>query len=114
MKRVAAVDIGTNSVRLLVADVDGTSPRDAKRRAPRPAHAHHAARPGRRQARALAPEAIERTLAVLREYRAALDELGVDAVRATATSAARDSANRDEFFTAAHDALGVDARAAVG
>ncbi len=30
MKRVAAVDIGTNSVRLLVADVDGASPRDAK------------------------------------------------------------------------------------
>ena len=55
----------------------------------------------------LAPEAIERTVAVLREYRAALDEHGVTDVRATATSAARDSSNRDDFFTAAHDALGV-------
>jgi exopolyphosphatase / guanosine-5'-triphosphate,3'-diphosphate pyrophosphatase len=44
---------------------------------------------------------------VLREYRAALDEHGVTDVRATATSAARDSLNRDDFFTAAHDALGV-------
>jgi len=44
---------------------------------------------------------------VLREYRAALDDLGVDAVRATATSAARDASNRDAFFSAAHDALGV-------
>jgi exopolyphosphatase/guanosine-5'-triphosphate,3'-diphosphate pyrophosphatase len=44
---------------------------------------------------------------VLREYRAALDEHGVTDVRATATSAARDSSNRDDFFTAAHDALGV-------
>ncbi len=55
----------------------------------------------------MAPEAIERTTAVLSEYRVALDEYGVTEVRATATSAARDASNRDEFFTAAHDALGV-------
>ncbi len=64
--------------------------------------------------RALAPEAIERTTAVLREYRDALDEHGVTEVRATATSAARDASNRDEFFTAAHDALGVTPGAALG
>ena len=107
MKRVAAVDIGTNSVRLLVAEVDGTSPRDAKvvplDRRMRITRLGQ----GVDKARALAPEAIERTVAVLREYRAALDEHGVTAVRATATSAARDSSNRDEFFTAARDALGV-------
>ena len=48
MNRVAAVDIGTNSVRLLVADLDGSTPRDAKLVADRPTHAHHAARAGRR------------------------------------------------------------------
>ena len=63
--------------------------------------------------RRLAPEAIERTLAVLREYREAIDAHGVERVRATATSAARDAANRDDFFAAATDALGVDARARV-
>lgn len=107
MKRVAAIDIGTNSVRLLVAEVDGSSPRDAKvvpiDRRMRITRLGQ----GVDQARALAPEAIERTTAVLREYRAALDEHGVTAVRATATSAARDASNRDEFFAAAHDALGV-------
>jgi exopolyphosphatase/guanosine-5'-triphosphate,3'-diphosphate pyrophosphatase len=107
VKRVAAVDIGTNSVRLLVAEVDGTSPRDAKvvtlDRRMRITRLGQ----GVDKARALAPEAIERTVAVLREYRGALDEHGVTAVRATATSAARDSSNRDDFFTAAHDALGI-------
>jgi exopolyphosphatase/guanosine-5'-triphosphate,3'-diphosphate pyrophosphatase len=107
MTRVAAVDIGTNSVRLLVADVDGSSPRDAKvvplERRMRITRLGQ----GVDRTRALAPEAIERTAAVLREYRGVLDDLGVTAVRATATSAARDSSNRDDFFTAARDALGV-------
>ena len=107
MKRVAAVDIGTNSVRLLIAEVDGASPRDAKvvpiDRRMRITRLGQ----GVDKTRALAPEAIERTVAVLREYRAALDEHGVTEVRATATSAARDASNRDDFFTAARDALGV-------
>jgi exopolyphosphatase/guanosine-5'-triphosphate,3'-diphosphate pyrophosphatase len=107
VKRVAAIDIGTNSVRLLVAEVDGASPQDAKvvplDRRMRITRLGQ----GVDKARALAPEAIERTTAVLREYRAALDEHGVTAVRATATSAARDASNREEFFAAAHDALGI-------
>jgi exopolyphosphatase/guanosine-5'-triphosphate,3'-diphosphate pyrophosphatase len=105
--RVAAVDIGTNSVRLLIAELDGTTPRDAKLvpfdRRMRITRLGQ----GVDRARALAPEAIERTITVLREYRGALDAHGVTAVRATATSAARDASNRDEFFTAAHDELGV-------
>src|SRR5262249_26804552 len=56
--------------------------------------------------RALAPTAIDRTLAVLREYRGVLDEFGVSRVRMTATSAARDSANRDEFFSAVESVIG--------
>ena len=53
--------------------------------------------------------AIDRTVAVLREYRSVMDGLGVPAgqVRMTATSAARDAANRDAFFDAAEAAVGV-------
>ena len=106
MSRFAAVDIGTNSVRLLVADVDGEG-RDAKLRTlDRRMHITRLGE-GVDRVRALAPAAIERTLDVLREYRGALDEHGVERIRATATSAARDAANRDDFFTAAHDALRV-------
>jgi exopolyphosphatase/guanosine-5'-triphosphate,3'-diphosphate pyrophosphatase len=104
--RLGAVDIGTNSVRLIVADVDGHG-RDAKLRTlDRRMHITRLGQ-GVDRARALAPEAVARTVDVLREYRAALDEHGVERVRATATSAARDAGNRDEFFAAAHDALGV-------
>jgi exopolyphosphatase/guanosine-5'-triphosphate,3'-diphosphate pyrophosphatase len=109
--RVAAVDIGTNSVRLLVADVEpgptGT-PRDAKLvpldRRMRITRLGE----GVDRDRVLSPAAIDRTLTVLREYRAVLEEHGATRVRATATSAARDAANRAEFFAAARDALGTE------
>jgi exopolyphosphatase/guanosine-5'-triphosphate,3'-diphosphate pyrophosphatase len=55
----------------------------------------------------LAPEAIERTVAVLGIYREVLDRHGVERVRITATSAARDATNRQEFFDAAEAVLGV-------
>jgi exopolyphosphatase/guanosine-5'-triphosphate,3'-diphosphate pyrophosphatase len=103
---VAAVDIGTNSVRLLVAEVDGTG-RDAKLRTLDRRMRITRLGQGVDRARALAPDAIARTVDVLREYRTALDEHHVERVRATATSAARDASNRDDFFTAALDALGV-------
>jgi exopolyphosphatase / guanosine-5'-triphosphate,3'-diphosphate pyrophosphatase len=102
--RIAAVDIGTNSVRLLVAEVadDGSvRPLERLMRITRLGQGVDANR-------RLAPEAIERTLAVLREYRTVIDRLGADRVRATATSAARDATNRDDFFTAGHDALGTE------
>jgi exopolyphosphatase/guanosine-5'-triphosphate,3'-diphosphate pyrophosphatase len=55
----------------------------------------------------LHPDAIERTLAVLREYRGVIDDLGVERVRATATSASRDASNRDELFDPVERVLGV-------
>ena len=106
MTPVAAIDIGTNSVRLLVAEVDGRDPGaplttlDRRMRITRLGQGVNAAR-------WLAPEAIERTLTVLREYRAVFEALGVDRVRATATSAARDAENRDDFFGPATEVLGV-------
>ena len=95
---VAAVDCGTNSTRLLVADAEGAS-LDRRMRITRLGQGVGAT--GR-----LAPEAVERTLEVLREYRDVLDEHGVTTVRMTATSAARDSANRDEFFAPAAAIMG--------
>jgi exopolyphosphatase/guanosine-5'-triphosphate,3'-diphosphate pyrophosphatase len=57
--------------------------------------------------RSLHPDAIERTVGALREFGAVATSLGVERLRATATSAARDASNREEFFDAAADALGV-------
>jgi exopolyphosphatase/guanosine-5'-triphosphate,3'-diphosphate pyrophosphatase len=54
----------------------------------------------------LEPAAIERTLDVLRGYRAAMDALGVERVRMAATSAARDARNRDDFFGPATEIVG--------
>jgi len=106
MKRVAAIDIGTNSTRLLVADLDGNGrdaklvPVDRRTQITRLGQGVH-------DARALHPDAIERTVNVLRGYRTVIDDLGVEAVRATATSASRDATNRDAFFEPATAVIGV-------
>ena len=96
---VAAIDCGTNSTRLLVADATG---RTLDRRM-------HITRLGQGvdATGTLFPEAIERTVAVLRQYRSVLDELDAERVRMTATSAARDAGNREEFFVGAEEAVGV-------
>jgi exopolyphosphatase/guanosine-5'-triphosphate,3'-diphosphate pyrophosphatase len=108
MTRVAAIDIGTNSVRLLVADGEGhDDPRQAKVATVERLMRITRLGQGVNETRALHPDAIARTVAVLREYREVIERLGVTKVRATATSAARDSTNRDDFFAAVHDALGV-------
>ncbi len=99
---IAAVDIGTNSVRVLVADEaqgDGFTTVERLMRITRLGQ-------GVGETGALAPEAIERTAACLRDYREVMDRHGVDRVRATATSAARDASNREDFFAAAEAALG--------
>lgn len=100
---VAAIDIGTNSTRLLVArpQADG-SLETLERRAviTRLGTGVHARR-------TLDPAAIERTVAVLGEYRAVMERLGVERVRASATLAARDAHNAGDFFEPAEEALGV-------
>jgi exopolyphosphatase / guanosine-5'-triphosphate,3'-diphosphate pyrophosphatase len=106
VSRIGAVDIGTNSVRLLVADVDGSG-RDAKLLPVERLMRITRLGQGVDRTRALHPDAIGRTVAVLREYREVLGRHGVTQLRATATSAARDASNRDAFFDEAHDALGV-------
>ncbi len=104
MSTLAAIDIGTNSVRLLVADADADGRTFTTRE-----RLMEITRLGQDVNRTgvLAPEAIERTLATLRRYREVMDRMGVERVRATATSAARDAANRDDFMGPATDTLGV-------
>jgi exopolyphosphatase/guanosine-5'-triphosphate,3'-diphosphate pyrophosphatase len=104
--RVAAVDIGTNSVRLLLADTIGSGPDTALHTLDRRMHITRLGQ-GVDASHRLAPDAIDRTLAVLREYHDAIAAGGATRLRATATSAARDATNRDEFFLAARDVLGV-------
>lgn len=94
---VAAVDCGTNSTRLLVHD--GTKTLQRHMTITRLGQGVDAA--GR-----LAPEAIDRTIVCLEGYRAVMDRHGVERLRITATSAARDADNRDEFFDAAEAAVG--------
>lgn len=97
MTNVAAVDCGTNSTRVLVSD--GTRPLERLMRITRLGQ-------GVDSTRRLAPEAIDRTIAVLREYREVMDRFDVSSVRMTATSAARDAVNRDDFFDAAEKVVG--------
>jgi exopolyphosphatase/guanosine-5'-triphosphate,3'-diphosphate pyrophosphatase len=97
MSTVAAIDVGTNSTRMLIRE-DGATV-DRLMRITRLGQGVDAT--GR-----LAPEAIGRTTEVLREYRALMDDRGVERVRMTATSAARDAANRDDFFAEAERTVG--------
>jgi exopolyphosphatase/guanosine-5'-triphosphate,3'-diphosphate pyrophosphatase len=103
--RVAAIDCGTNSIRLLVADVDtaaGTLT-DLDRRMEVVRLGQGVDRTGR-----IAPEAMARTLDATRRYAEVCRDLGVEAVRFVATSASRDAENRDEFVAGVREALGVE------
>ncbi|MCS0637869.1 Ppx/GppA family phosphatase [Streptomyces sp. LP05-1] len=109
--RVAAVDCGTNSIRLLVADVDpatGTLT-DLDRRMTIVRLGQGVDRTGR-----LAPEALERTFAACREYAAAIAEHGAERIRFVATSASRDAENRDDFVRGVREILGVDPEVITG
>jgi len=104
VSRVAAIDIGTNSVRLLIAEVgDPTAPLvtiDRRTQITRLGQ-------GVNETRRLDPEAIARTVAVIDEYQQVIASQAVTSVRAAATSASRDAANRDDFFDPVEQLLGV-------
>ncbi|MFE8016491.1 exopolyphosphatase [Streptomyces antibioticus] len=105
MTRVAAVDCGTNSIRLLVADCDPATGEltELDRRMTIVRLGQGVDRTGR-----LAPEALERTFAACREYAAVIEEHGAQRLRFVATSASRDAENRDEFVRGVQDILGVE------
>jgi exopolyphosphatase/guanosine-5'-triphosphate,3'-diphosphate pyrophosphatase len=109
--RVAAIDCGTNSLRLLVADVDpaaGTI-RDLVREM-------EIVRLGEGvdKTHRFSDAALGRTLATCREYARRIDVLHAEKTRFVATSASRDATNRDEFFDGVRAALGVDVEVVSG
>lgn len=102
--RVAAIDCGTNSVRLLAAQAsdDGFTELTRDLRLTRLGQGVDATGE-------FHPDALARTFAACDEYAVALNRLGVERVRFVATSAARDARNRAAFFSGVHERLGVDA-----
>jgi exopolyphosphatase/guanosine-5'-triphosphate,3'-diphosphate pyrophosphatase len=114
MPRVAAIDCGTNSIRLLVAELthrhDGTVDlRDLHREMRVVRLGQGVDATGR-----LAPEALARTRAALADYTIAARRKGAERVRMVATSATRDASNRDEFFAMTREVLGVEAEVISG
>ncbi|MFB8035103.1 exopolyphosphatase [Streptomyces sp. NPDC056004] len=105
MTRVAAIDCGTNSIRLLVADADPSTGElvELDRRMEIVRLGQGVDRTGR-----LAPEALERTFAACRQYATVIKEHGAQRLRFVATSASRDAENRDDFVRGVLEILGVE------
>ncbi|MFV0633805.1 exopolyphosphatase [Demequina sp.] len=104
MPRVAAIDCGTNSIRLLIADVDvaAGSLSDVVRQMTVVRLGQGVDRTGE-----FAAEALERTFAATDDYAAQCREHGVEAIRFVATSATRDARNREVFIGGVRERLGV-------
>ncbi len=98
MSAVAAIDIGSNSVRLLVVGPDGA---ELCREMNITRLAEGVDQSGR-----LGQAAMDRTLAVLESYGASLRRFDAQRIRVTGTSAARDAANRQVFFRRVEEAVG--------
>jgi exopolyphosphatase/guanosine-5'-triphosphate,3'-diphosphate pyrophosphatase len=101
--RVAAIDCGTNSIRLLIADVAGDTLTDVARRMEIVRLGEGVDRTG-----TLAPAAIERTRQALLRYATEIAELGITRVRMCATSASRDASNAADFRDMVRRVLSVD------
>ncbi|MCW6005348.1 Ppx/GppA family phosphatase [Micromonospora sp. CPCC 205371] len=107
--RVAAIDCGTNSIRLLIASLEPAGLVDVVRRMEIVRLGQGVDRTGR-----LAPEALERTRVALASYAAQIAEHGVSLVRMVATSATRDASNADDFRVMVKETLGVEPEVVTG
>jgi exopolyphosphatase/guanosine-5'-triphosphate,3'-diphosphate pyrophosphatase len=108
--RLAAIDLGSNTVRLLVADVDSEG-------GLRPVHGEQVVvrlGEGLAQHGVLAPAAMERALAAVREYATRARALGARRVLAVATAAVREADNRDEFVGRLAGVPGLEVRVVSG
>jgi exopolyphosphatase/guanosine-5'-triphosphate,3'-diphosphate pyrophosphatase len=111
VRRVAAIDCGTNSIRLLVADVDPVNHTltDLERRLEIVRLGQGVDKTGR-----LAPEALDRTFTALAEYVRIIRAHGVTSVRMVATSATRDAANAADFTHGVLEILGSEPEVLTG
>jgi exopolyphosphatase/guanosine-5'-triphosphate,3'-diphosphate pyrophosphatase len=107
--RVAVVDIGTNSTRLLIADVDGSSLTELDRRSVVTRLGEGVDATG-----ALGEEPRQRVFSVLESYAGAIEEAGCDARNAVMTSAVRDASNGAEFAGTVRERYGLDGRTLTG
>lgn len=103
MSRVAAIDCGTNSIRLLIADISGGKFKEVFRDM-------EIVRLGQGvdENKSFHPDAINRTLAAVEKFKNQLAGKGVEKIRFCATSATRDAANRDLFIDGVRQILGVE------
>jgi exopolyphosphatase/guanosine-5'-triphosphate,3'-diphosphate pyrophosphatase len=107
--RVAAIDCGTNSIRLLVADIDGDTLTDRVRRMEVVRLGQGVDRTGR-----LADEALERTFRAVEDYAREIDAYAAERVRFVATSASRDAENAQVFIDGVRQRLGVEPEVVAG
>ena len=103
MSRVAAIDCGTNSIRLLIADINGDNFQEITREMEIVRLGQGVDATGK-----FDPEAIERTLAATRRYAEIIASKGVEKIRFCATSATRDASNRDLFIDGVREILGIE------
>jgi len=107
MTRVAAIDCGTNSIRLLIADIDRSNGSSALTDIVREMRVVRLGQ-GVDATGELAPEALERTFAAAADYARLIKEHGAERIRFVATSASRDARNREVFVDGIRDLLGVE------
>ena len=107
--RVAAIDCGTNSIRLLIADIDGNNFREITRLMEVVRLGQGVDKTG-----AFHPDAIARTLAAVDLYAAEIAKRGVEKIRFCATSATRDASNRDLFIDGVKERLGIEPEVIAG
>jgi exopolyphosphatase/guanosine-5'-triphosphate,3'-diphosphate pyrophosphatase len=103
MSRVAAIDCGTNSIRLLIADINGDNFQEITREMEVVRLGQGVDATGK-----FDPEAIERTLAATKKYTEIIASKGVEKIRFCATSATRDASNRDLFIDGVREILGIE------
>lgn len=113
MNRVAAIDCGTNSIRLLIADIDADG---GARRLTDVVREMRVVRLGQGvdATGELAPDALDRTFAAAADYAALIREHGAGKVRFVATSATRDASNRQVFVDGIRELLGVEPEVITG
>jgi exopolyphosphatase / guanosine-5'-triphosphate,3'-diphosphate pyrophosphatase len=109
VSRVAVVDIGTNSTRLLVAEVDGGALSELQRESVVTRLGEGVDATGR-----LGEDPMQRVFAVLERYAEAIERHGANARTAVMTSAVRDAANGAEFAAAVRDRYGLEAATLTG
>lgn len=113
MTRVAAIDCGTNSIRLLIADIESSNGSTTLKDVVREMRVVRLGQ-GVDATGELAPEALERTFAAAADYARLIQEHGAGKVRFVATSASRDARNRDVFVDGIRDLLGVEPEVITG